>query len=83
MSETSDIDILITELHDKLTLVHHDAAVIPKSDLINLFLEVVSLIKVDYATYRKYIPKVLGLLEKNHLQMRIKIYSFMNKDTLI
>ncbi|MEQ6168629.1 hypothetical protein AAOE16_15645 [Ekhidna sp. MALMAid0563] len=65
MSETSDIDILITELHDKLTLVHHDAAVIPKSDLINLFLEVVSLIKVDYATYRKYIPKVLGLLEKN------------------
>jgi len=65
MGDNLKIEELISELHDKLTSVHHDFADIPKSDLIILFLQVVRSIKVDYTTYRKYISKVLGLFEKN------------------
>lgn len=65
MSEAMNIDILITKLHDSLTLVHHDVQEIPRSELVSLFNQVSKLITKDYATYREYIPKVLGLLEKN------------------
>jgi len=64
-NNSKDVDKLITELHDQLTLVHHDVKEVSRSVLISLFLKVSQAITKDYTTYRKYIPKVLGLLEQN------------------
>ncbi len=65
MSEKSDLDRIITNLHDQLTWAHHDVRKIHRSVLISLFIQVGKIFTKDYATYKKHIPKVLGLFEKN------------------
>ena len=65
MNKHHIIEELLNSYHNMLTAQHIGVREFDFSELINKFRELISLISEDYETYRKYISKLLSLLEKN------------------
>jgi hypothetical protein len=59
------LEALIADLNDRLTLQHYDVQKVSTKELTHLLNKILDGISIKYEAYKKFIPSVLALLEKN------------------
>lgn len=84
MSE-EQINNLLDEFNYKLTKTHLGEHIFSREDLLVLLNRILSAISIDYSTYRKYVPSLLYILEKNDMSSIIVLIDtyFINYYELI